>query len=204
MLINIPKFIELYKVNNTYVSSTVTGLNNILNNINNDPAINNNINYISYLLATIFWETDKKMYPSSEIRQIKTDTPRRREVKRLQDRYWNSGFYGRGYCHITWKNNYQNMSHILKASGKARYTNENDSFLVLHPEKALEPDIAYDIISLGMLMGAFSGNGKGLAYYLDKTPSDYVNARKTVNGLDQARTIADIAIKFESWLKQAI
>lgn len=203
-MINIDKFITTYK--NKYNTSNITeqGLYNILTNFNNDNTVNTKIPYMAYILATIFWETDQKMYPSRELRQVTTDTPRRVEVKRLQDRYWNTGFYGRGYCHITWMQNYQNMSHVLKSSGKARYNNEHDGFLVTDPDRALEPDISYDIITLGMLTGAFSGSGKGLAHYLDKDPPDYVGARYTINIQDQAHPIADIARTFEGMIRSCI
>lgn len=203
-MINVSKFISLYKKKHNINTTTEQGLINIINNINNDSTVVNNIPYISYILATIFWETDQKMYPSRELRQVKTDTPRRREVKRLQDRYWDTGYYGRGYCHITWLSNYQKLSHILKSSGKSRYDNENDAFLVTKPDKALEPDTAYDIITLGMLTGAFNGRGKGLAYYLDKNPPDYVGARYTINIQDQAKTIADIAKTYETIIKSCV
>lgn len=202
-MIDIDKFVVEYIKTHKNIKDNITvinGLKNILNNINNTPSINTKIPYQAYILATIYWETDQKMYPSKEVRQVKTDTPRRKEVRRLQDRYWSTGFYGRGYCHLTWKDNYKKMSGVLIAFGGDKYKNRKPDFLVTDPDLALDEEISFDIIVLGMLRGCFNGSGHGLGYYLDKIPPDYLGARRTVNGTDKAREIDSIAQDFHKIL----
>ena len=199
-MINIDKFISIYKQHYNINTKQQQGILNILNNFNNDLLVNQSIPRMAYILATIFWETDQKMFPSKEVRQIRTDTPRRKQVRKLQDRYWYTGFYGRGYCHLTWLANYRMMSKVLVDEAPDG-TYVNSQFLVLKPDLAYDPDISYKIIVLGMLRGCFNGKGHGLGHYVDKTPPDYVGARYTVNIQDQAQAIADIAKRFEGWIK---
>lgn len=195
-MINIDKFIlEYLKTNKETTNNNITAIKELIQLINNNKSINTKVNYIAYILATVYWETDRKMYPSKEIRQVKTDTPRRKEVRRLQDRYWSTGFYGRGYCHLTWKDNYAKLGKLLVASG-GKYSNKDPLFLVKDPDSALDTTTAFDIMLVGMLTGAFNGSGNGLAYYLDKTPPNYVGARRTINGTDKAVEIALIAEHF--------
>jgi putative chitinase len=73
--------------------------------------------------------------------------------------------------------------------------------LVLHPEHALEPTIAYRIMSYGMRHGSFTG--KGLSSYIQGDACDYLNARRIINGLDQAGRIQGYAQALESVLTQA-
>lgn len=199
-MIDIDKFIVLYNKQHSVIDIKILkAIRELINLLNKTESINNKIPYQAYILATVYWETDKKMYPTSEIRQVKTDTPRRKEVRRLQDRYWLTGFYGRGYCHLTWKENYLNMGKLLVKELPA-YKSKQGDFLVKNPDLALDQTIAFDIMLLGMLTGAFNGSGHGLAYYLDKTPPSYVNARRTINGTDKAMEIALIAENFRDML----
>ena len=77
-MINIDKFISIYKQHYNINTKQQQGILNILNNFNNDLLVNQSIPRMAYILATIFWETDQKMFPSKGVRQIKTDTPKKR------------------------------------------------------------------------------------------------------------------------------
>jgi predicted chitinase len=99
--------------------------------------------------------------------------------------------YGRGYVQLTWKENYEKMSKIL---------NLNDDLLI-HPERVMEPEIAYQIMSHGMCKGLFTG--KKLGDYIHDDTCDYKNARRIINALDQWQLIKDYAETFESFLKQS-
>jgi predicted chitinase len=103
-------------------------------------------------------------------------------------------FRGRGYVQITGRPNYQKMSNILGLTG------EDD--LVMHPDHALNPDVAYRIMSYGMRHGTFTG--KKLGDYINGTTCDYTNARRIINRLDQAAKIKGYAVNFESILKNSM
>ena len=68
--------------------------------------------------------------------------------------------------------------------------------LLGNPSLAMRPDIAAKILVEGCAVGLFTG--KPLSNYL---PGDYVNARRVVNGLDKAQTIAGHAAAFEAALR---
>lgn len=93
-------------------------------------------------------------------------------------------YYGRGYVQLTWQGNYRLMGLRLNVD------------LVDNPELALVPDTAYKIMSYGMVNGSFTG--VSLSKYINDSGCDYFNARKIINGLDQAQKIADYATLFES------
>ena len=70
--------------------------------------------------------------------------------------------------------------------------------LVSNPDRALEVDIAAEILVYGMLHGMFTG--KGLSSYINSLRKDYVNARRIVNGTDRASRIAGFAESLEKAL----
>jgi putative chitinase len=74
--------------------------------------------------------------------------------------------------------------------------------LVNHPELALDPKIAYRIMSDGMRHGSFTG--KKLSDYIHGTTADYYGARRIINGTDRAELIAGYASKLEAILKGSI
>lgn len=154
----------------------VNGLSFLLDSIELDEW--ENVQQVSYVLATVDHETNHSFQPVKEIRERK-DSPRRAN----QDRYWLDGYYGRGYVQITWKKNYE------------KFGIEND------PDAALEPEMAYRILSKGMRDGLFTG--KKIGDYINEQRADYVNARRVVNGLDRAQQIAANARKFEAILTTA-
>ena len=99
-------------------------------------------------------------------------------------------YYGRGYCQLTWWNNY--------ALTGAEIGLGLD--LLFHPEKALEPAIAYEIMVHSMVYGSGFANRKRLQFYFCGSYTDYVGARAMVNGTDHAAQIAQIARIFEQCL----
>lgn len=155
----------------------VDGLEFLLGAIEKDPEWES-IQDVSYFLATVQHETARTFQPIKEIRE-QADSPRRAN----QDRYWLTGYYGRGYIQLTWRKNYK------------KFGIEND------PDKALEADTAYRIASEGMRQGSFTG--KKLSEFINENETDYVNARKVVNGLDRAEHIAKIARNLEAILSVA-
>ncbi|EPE95700.1 glycoside hydrolase family 19 protein [Rhizobium grahamii] len=98
-------------------------------------------------------------------------------------------YRGRGYCQITGKNNYRRFSDLLGVD------------LVTNPDLACHDDIAAKIITIGMRDGLFTG--KKLHDYFTATSSDWVNARRIINGLDRADEIALFGKKFNAALQVA-
>ena len=93
----------------------------------------------------------------------------------LQNRYWYTGYYGRGFVQLTWERNYQKMSDFLGVD------------LVANPDLALDPKYAAQILVYGMMNGSFTR--RPLEEFINKDQRDFYNARKTVNGLDRADLI---------------
>lgn len=103
-------------------------------------------------------------------------------------------YYGRGYVQLTWLENYARMSARLNLG----------SLLVVDPDSALNPGTAWRIAVVGMMDGYFHPKGKGLWEYVTKQRQDFYNARRTVNGTDKAREIAQVAKGFLDCLRKSI
>ena len=91
---------------------------------------------------------------------------------------------------LTWDYNYRNMGKVL------------GNRLLYEPELALDADVAYGIMSYGMRNGSFTG--ARLSRFINGDTCDYVNARKIINGLDQAERIAGYAQKLETVLRASV
>ena len=126
---------------------------------------------IKYILATVEHETNGTYKPVKEAYWL---SEKWRE-KHL--RYY--PYYGRGFVQITWKENYEKFGKLL------------DVDLVNNPDLALNYDIAIKILVIGMKDGLFTG--KKLRDYFNEEKSDFVVARRIINGMDRAHHIADIA-----------
>ncbi len=143
---------------------------------------------VAYMLATVFHECAKTMRPITEFgkgaghdygKKLKMGGgPGHRIPYATPDKL----YYGRGYVQLTWFENYESMGHLLHVP------------LLENPELALDPPIAAQILIKGMTGGLFTG--KGLDKYFNATITDWVNARKIINGLDHAETIGGYAQTF--------
>jgi len=134
--------------------------------------------WVAYLLATTYHETALTMQPIAEYGKGKG------KPYGVPDGPYNQVYYGRGFVQLTWYQNYQKQDDKLKLNG----------LLVRVADTALELQIATDIIFGGMRDGDFTG--VGLPKYINGSQTDFYNARKIVNGLDQASTIANYAVRF--------
>lgn len=150
---------------------------------------------LAYCLATFKWETAHTMRPIDErggdAYFNKRYGPQTSVGKMLGNTKPGDGalYHGRGFVQITGRRNYT----------KARTLTGVD--LISDPARAKEPDIAYQIAIQGMTDGWFTG--KKLANYFVEDSADYVNARRIINGLDQAERIADIARRYSEILREA-
>ena len=135
-------------------------------------------NQAAYVLATAFWETARTMEP---VREAFWMSERWRETNL---RYY--PWYGRGYVQLTWKQNYE------------RAGRELDLDLTTDPDAVMVPNTASRILVLGCRDGWFTG--KALSDYITLSLSDFIGARKIVNGMDKAETIAALARGYDAAL----
>ena len=99
-------------------------------------------------------------------------------------------YYGMGYVQLTWYDNYKLLGEILGVD------------LLGNPELAKDPEIAAKIMIVGMTRGLFTG--RKLGDYFKPQMTDYLHARKIINGMDAAQKIAAHARKFEKILQVAM
>ncbi len=174
--------------------TTVENINTMLDNLIKYSGLYNNavfIEQMSYIAATVHHETGSRYSAFKEKRQVSTNTAYRRMIKRLQDRYWYSGYYGRGPVQLTWKRNYQWAEKATRQP------------LVETPDLLLEDlDLGYEVTIKGMTQGAYTG--KALNAYINQNTTNYNRARRVVNGSDKAQKIADYARKFEKILTKSV
>lgn len=126
---------------------------------------------IAYVLATAYWETARTMQPVEEAYWL-SDAWRQKNL-----RYY--PWHGRGFVQLTWQANYEKAGKALGID------------LTTDPSKAMEPQISARILVEGMKGGWFTG--KKLADYINAERTDFVGARRIVNGTDKAAEIAAIA-----------
>jgi hypothetical protein len=130
---------------------------------------------MAYVLATTEWETARTFKPVREAYWL-SEAWRKKNF-----RYY--PYYGRGFVQLTWKNNYQTYSTLLKID------------MVKDPDLALDPNVALFVLVHGFKVGTFTG--RKITDYINTNKTDYVNARRCINGLDQASKIAALATKYE-------
>lgn len=166
------------------------------------------INQTAYVLATPYHETAKKMQPvietcqPSEAKNPSVDEAIRRleaswakgKMPWVKTAYWRKdsdglSWLGRGLPQVTHESNY------LRAEA------ELDVPFSKNPDLMLDIRYAVPVMFLGMLGGWFTG--ERLSDYLTATKTDYVNARRIINGTESAAKVASIAITFESALRAA-
>ena len=149
------------------------------------------LRWLAYMLATVKHECADRWQPIEEFGKgqgYKYGKPV--TVTDSSGKQYTNVYYGRGYVQLTWDYNYRAMGQKL------------GNRLLYEPSLALDPEVAYQIMSLGMRQGSFTG--VGLSKYINADGCDYVNARRIINGTDKAQTIAAYAQKFESILRASV
>jgi len=140
------------------------------------------LNQFAYILATCYHECRFKSIP--EIR-----AKRGTKVWQMQEKYWHTGYYGRGFSQLTWKANYEKFQ---KRTGLP---------LVLNPDLVLNPEVGAEILVDGMMNGLFSGV-KLSRYIQPGKPPDFIRARRVVNGNFQADKVRNAALIFVRLLSE--
>ena len=169
-----PQFPKLNK-------SAKQGLSFLIEQINADTY--DMLEHVAYVLATAYWESDRTFQPVREKRASKRRQP---NLYRLQNRYWDTGAYGRGFVQTTWPENYCKFG-LCKREDY---------------DKALEPQKAYEMLARGMKEGLYTEYK--LSSFIRPGHVDYRGARRIVNGTDKAVVIAGFAIAIEKALRTAL
>lgn len=155
---------------------------------------------LAYVLATARREVGSGMYPvregyaTSDAQAIAhvTDMFNRHQISHnyaAPDPTTGHSYFGRGIVQLTWADNYKNIGNLI------------DVDLYHNPDLALEPSIAAKIAVRGMIGGWFTG--VGLSKYINDSITDFVNARRIINGTDVASLVAGYATKFLSYINAA-
>jgi putative chitinase len=145
--------------------------------------------FIAYTLATAFHETACTMQPIEEYGKG------RGRAYGVPAGPWHAVYDGRGDVQLTWYDNYVKANAKLHALGVlAPGLN-----LAENPDFAMRPRVAAAIMIHGMLEGWFTG--KRLADYFDAERTDFLHARRIINGMDCAPAIAGYAEDFLGSLK---
>jgi putative chitinase len=146
------------------------------------------IRWLAYMFATVKHECADTWRPIEEYgKGSGRDYGKPVTVTDPEGNSYSNAYYGRGYVQLTWDYNYRNMGKVLA------------NRLLYEPSLALDADTAYRIMSYGMRNGSFTG--KKLSQYIAGDACDYVNARRVINGTDQADRISGYAQKLEAVLR---
>lgn len=169
--------------------SQVSGLESLLDYWESQKLTD--LRQLAYICSTTAWETAWTCQPIGEhgtnkyfFEMYDPKGLRPAVAKRLGNTVSGDGvkYHGRGFCQLTGRANYQSFSDLLGID------------LVSNPDLALQPDIATKILFTGMIDGLYTGKSLG-DYFTDRI-SDWVGARRVVNGVDHNNDIAQLALKF--------
>ncbi len=198
MSIDRKKFFDSYRVQfyPTLTQTQVDGYNAILNYW--ETASLQDLRWLAYALATAYHETGELIEPVRE-GFCKTDAGSIQAVTDLYNRGIigqnyaapesnGKSYFGRGLVQLTFADNYKKMGEAL-GIGSQLYDN---------PSLALDLNTSVKILFKGMIDGLFTGHS--LSDFFNSTTTDWVHARKIINGMDKAEAIADYAQRFKACL----
>ena len=141
------------------------------------------IRWLAYMLATVYKECAKRMWPTTEYGS----------QDYLEGKEY-FPFIGRGFVQLTWEENYDRASKTLSLI--------DDRDLVAHPEMALDSLISARIMFRGMAEGWFTGAKLG-QFFNDEEDNAY-DARTIINSHDCASEIEGYHKQFLAALKASL
>ncbi len=133
------------------------------------------LRWLAYIFATVWHETGQEMLPVEEIGKGSGRSYGNPDAETGQR------YYGRGLPQLTHKRNYKLFGDRLGID------------LVHNPDLALQLDISVKILFDGMINGLFTGAGLPRYFNAD---TDWINARRIINGTDRAEMVGRYAEKF--------
>lgn len=152
---------------------------------------------IAYVIATPWHEVGSALVPIEEDRALRERSPYGRiggvksdGTRQMTLPYVDILYYGRGFPQLTFYDNYAKMGARLRLP------------LAEHPELLLSLAASVQALWEGMQYGLFTG--KKLSDYINPTKTDFVNARRIVNGTDKASIIAGTAKTFYEALQSGV
>lgn len=164
------------------------------------------ISFVAYALATAYHETAHSMQPIKELggtayftRMYDITGNRPKKARELGNLTPGDGakYAGRGYVQLTGKSNYQKATDKLRSLGYA-------VDLVAQPDRAMEPEIAAEVMVSGMSEGWFTSRklSDDLPASGPASLRQFVLSRDIINGTDKDDEIAAYAIDFQMGLQQ--
>lgn len=164
--------------------SQTDGINFLLKKLDESEILTDARHY-AYILATIYHECAFTWQPIKEIGS----------QRYLQSKPYYP-YFGRGFVQLTWKFNYVAFNHLVNS----RFP---DLEIMTNPDDALNPEAAWLITEEGMTKANLDITkepnfvpGQTLERYLNESITDYISARRIINGTDSAHLIASYAINF--------
>lgn len=174
-------FFKKYRQNfGTLNQSQVNNINVLIDTYDSDDLMER-LSWLAYIFATCYHECAATWHPIREYGKGKG------HPYGIPDSITGQTYYGRGWVQLTWKYNYEKASNKLGID------------FVNNPDLVMEINNATKICFTGMREGWFTG--KKLSNYFTDNITDWVNARKIINGLDKANLIAQSAKKFYNCLQ---
>jgi putative chitinase len=194
------KTIRLTLFRGAMTQSQVDGCNAILDSWDKDSSLADD-RWLAYAFATAYHETAFTMQPINEyggdayfFKMYDKDGDRPEVAARLGNTEPGDGilFHGRGYVQLTGRANYTRMGQLL---GIDLTSNASCA------DRALNPETASSIMEIGMRNGIFTG--KKFADYFNAQTTDWINARRIINGLDRAEEIGAYGQSFMDAIRPA-
>jgi hypothetical protein len=196
----------------------VDGLDFLLDQIAADKDFSM-LRQVAYVLATVKGETGV-FQPLKEKRANRNKQPK---LFNQQQKYFPTGFFGRGYVQLTFEGNYRLAGEKLagtvieiqnKDGSKRNLTISKDTFVKKEGQDlVMQPTVAYQILARGMREGWFRRRKKkdgGKPYKLsdfikEGSPPDFKGARNIINHPSSgADKFAGFAEKFELILRASL
>jgi putative chitinase len=194
------KFFDAYRERfGPLTQALVDALEYLLGKIESDKRFGNtdtDRRMLAYCLATFKWETAHTFEPIDERggdayfnRRYGPGTEAGNNVGNTEP---GDGalFHGRGYVQVTGRANYTKAKKLTGVD------------LIADPDRAKEPELAYQIAIQGMLDGWFTTRKLAHFFKSDGT-ANFEGARAIVNPNDHPASIADLARKFSEILLEA-
>jgi hypothetical protein len=191
----------------------VSGLDFLLDQIEADQEFTI-LRQVAYMLATVKGETGV----FQPLKEKRANPNRQPALFKQQQKYFPSGFFGRGYVQLTFEENYRMAGQKLagtvieiqnKDGSKRELTIDKDTF-VKQPDLVMQPTASYQILARGMREGWFRRRKDKRPFKLsdfikEGSAPDYKGARNIINHpSSSADKFAGFADKFELILRASL